>query len=421
MKFHGQVTSKWWCCSATLIVACAGAPSPAPAPAPLPVPVTARPVRPGIDVLLTDSTALVRGRRVGFVANVNAVDRNGESAIERLRASGVNLVALFGPEHGLDANAAPGEKVESSVYRNTSIPIYSLYGQTRAPTADMLQGIDVMLVDLPDVGARYYTWLAATVEVMRAAGAHGIGVIILDRPNPINGVVQGNVLDPAFSSYVGRLAVPMRHGLTLGEHATLARADLGLDVDLRVVPVDGWTRSMPFRQTGLPFLPPSPNLRDLDALFHYPGTCLFEGTALSVGRGSDAPFHQVGAPWLDTTAVLARMRGVALPGVAFRGVQFTPSNPGDAKFADTPLLGVRLEITDHGRYDPVRTAIHLLAAIQAVHPDLIRIGGSFDRLAGGSALRTALERGDAPDAIIATWAPELAAYRSRVAPFHLYR
>lgn len=418
MKFHGQVARYWLCGSATLVVACAGRSSPAPAPAPVtPAPVV---VRPGIEVLLTDSFALVRGRRVGFVTNVNAVDRSGRSAIARLRESGVELVALFGPEHGLAATAAPGEKVASSVDRETQVPIYSLYGQTRAPTAAMLQGIDVMLVDLPDVGARYYTWLATTVEVMQAAGAHGIPVVVLDRPNPINGMVQGNVLDPAFSSAVGRLAVPMRHGLTLGEHALLARADLAIAVDLHVVPVGGWRRGMAFGATGLPFLPPSPNLRDLDALFHYPGTCLFEGTALSVGRGSDAPFHQVGAPWLDTTAVLARMRSVSLPGVAFRGVRFTPVQPGDAKFDGTSLLGIRLEITDRTRYDPVRTAIHLLAAIQATHPEQIRIGGSFDRLAGGSSLRTALVRGDAPDAIIATWSDELAAYRERITPFLLY-
>lgn len=419
MKFHRQIARRWWYGSATLIVACTGAPRSTPEP--VPGPLARSVVRPGIDVLLADSMALVRGRRVGFVTNVNAVDRSGRSAITRLRESGVELVALFGPEHGLEATAAPGEKVASSVYRDTDIPIYSLYGQTRAPTTAMLQGIDVMLVDLPDVGARYYTWLATTAEVMQAAGAHRIPVIILDRPNPINGVVQGNVLDPAFSSSVGRLAVPMRHGLTLGEHARLARADLNLAVDLRVIPVVGWTRDMSFGATGLPFLAPSPNLRDLDALFHYPGTCLFEGTALSVGRGSDAPFHQVGAPWLDTTAVLARMRSASLPGVAFRGVQFTPVQSGDAKFDGTSLLGIRLDITDRTRYDPVRTAIHLLAAIQAVHPTQIRIGGSFDRLAGGAALRTALVGGDAPDAIVAAWSDDLAAYRSRVAPHLLYR
>ncbi len=421
---HGRIASGWWCVMATLVVACSGTSRPAvvaPAPVVAPPRVDAAIVRPGIEVLLDDSLSLVRGKRVGFLTNVNAVDRTGRSAITRVREAGVQLVALFGPEHGLAATAAPGEKVASSVDSATRIPIYSLYGATRVPTAEMLAGIDVMLVDLPDVGARYYTWLATTVDVMRAAAAHGVQVIVLDRPNPINGAMQGKVLDPAYSSAVGLLAVPMRHGLTLAEHALVARADLAIPVDLRVVPVAGWTRSMPFEATRLPFLAPSPNLRDLDALFHYAGTCLFEGTALSIGRGSDAPFHQVGAPWLDTTAVLVRMRSIALPGVAFRGVTFTPVKPGDAKFDGVTLPGIKLDITDRARYDPVRTTLHLLAAIRAVHPDSIRIGGSFDRLSGGPGLREALVRGDAPDDIIASWQPELARYRARVAPFLLYR
>jgi uncharacterized protein YbbC (DUF1343 family) len=393
--------------------------SPAPVFAGLPT-FALRLVRPGIEVLLTDSIAMVRGRRVGFVTNLAAVDAEGVSAIERLRSAGVNLVALFGPEHGLAATAAPGEKVASAVDSATRTPIYSLYGQNVRPTPGMLAGIDLLLVDLPDVGSRYYTYLATTVEVMRAAGPLGIPVVILDRPNPLGGVVQGNVLDTAYASMVGRLAVPMRHGLTLAEESRLARHDLGIDVDLRVVPVDGWRRSATFESTGLPFRAPSPNLRDVDALFHYAGTCLFEGTALSVGRGTDLPFHVIGAPWLDTTAVLARIRREKLPGVAFEGTRFTPIAPGDAKFARTSVVGIRLRIVDRATYDPTRTAVHLLAAVQAVHPAEVKIGGSFDRLAGGPALREALRRGDDPDEIVARWRPALAAFRARVAEFQLY-
>ncbi|HRX20066.1 MAG TPA: DUF1343 domain-containing protein, partial [Gemmatimonadales bacterium] len=172
--------------------------------------------------------------------------------------------------------------------------------------------------------------------------------------------------------------------------------------------------------TELPFRAPSPNLIDLDGLYHYPGTCLFEGTALSVGRGTDHPFHQVGAPWLDTTAVLARMRAAALPGVRFEGVRFTPTNPGDGKFAGVAVSGVRLVITDRRAYDPTAAAVHLLAAIRAVHPAEIRIGGSFDRLAGGPTLREALLRGEPPATIIAGWEAGLARYRDRVKPFLLY-
>jgi uncharacterized protein YbbC (DUF1343 family) len=285
----------------------------------------------------------------------------------------------------------------------------------------MLQGIDVLLIDLPDVGARYYTYPATAVHVMQSAARARIPVVILDRPNPIGGAMQGSILDTAYTSMVGRLAVPMRHGLTLGEESRLAAADLRIPVDLRVVPVSGWRRDMTFEATGLPFRAPSPNLKDVESLFHYPGSCLFEGTALSVGRGSDAPFSQIGAPWLDTTAVLARIRAAHLPGVEFRGVTFTPRNPGDKKFADTLVTGIRLVMTDARSYDPVRTAVYLLAAVRAVHPDRIRIGGSFDRLAGGSALRTALLRGDAPGVIVTSWLPGEAAYRERVKPFLLYQ
>ncbi|MEO8480077.1 MAG: DUF1343 domain-containing protein, partial [Gemmatimonadota bacterium] len=272
-------------------------------------------VRPGIDVLLTDSLHLIRGKRVGFVTNLAAVSSNGESAVARMQAAPIKLVALFGPEHGLSAAARPGEKVASEIDSATHIPIYSLYGATRRPTTEMLAGIDVLVVDLPDVGARYYTYPATTVDVMRAAGAAGIPVIIADRPNPIGGAMQGNILDVAHASSVGLLGIPMRHGLTLGEEARLAAADLGVSVDLSVVPVDHWQRSVTFDATGLPFRAPSPNLKDVESLFHYPGTCLFEGTALSVGRGTDLPFHQIGAPWLDTAAVLARVRRANLPGV----------------------------------------------------------------------------------------------------------
>jgi uncharacterized protein YbbC (DUF1343 family) len=284
----------------------------------------------------------------------------------------------------------------------------------------MLAGIGVMLVDLQDAGARYYTYLSTTIEVMRAAARRGIPVVVLDRPDPISGVVQGNVLDTAYRSFVGALAVPMRPGMTLGELARLAASDLALPPPI-VVPAGGWDRRSYFDQTGLPFVPPSPNLRTLESLIHYPGLCLFEGTDLSVGRGSDAPFEQIGAPWLDTTAVLTAVRRGAPAGVAFAATTFTPRHPGDGKYADTLLAGIRLRVTDRGAYDPTRTAVLLLSIIRAQQPDRFRwLAAQFDRLAGGPRLREALEAGSSPAVVTGEWTAELRRFERRRAPFLLY-
>ncbi len=386
-------------------------------------PADPRGVRPGIEVLLADSAHLVAGRRVGLVANRAAIDGHGTHAIERLRQAGVRLVALFSPEHGFRGTAAPGEPVASTVDSATGLPIYSLYGDRTAPTAEMLRPVDLLAVDLPDVGARYFTYLSTTLEVMRAAAREGKRVVILDRPNPIGGrLVQGNVLEPQARSFVGPLAVPMRPGLTLAELARMGNDELAIGADLRVVPAAGWRRADDLLDTGLPFVAPSPNLPNAESLFHYPGFCLFEGTALSVGRGTDAPFSQIGAPWLDTVRVLARVRAAGPEGVRFEGVAFTPLAPGDGKFAGTRLLGIRLRLTDRRRYDPTRTALILLAAVRAVHREQIGfLSRSFDRLAGGPALRLAIEAGVDPDSIVASWRPALAAFESRRQAVMIYR
>jgi uncharacterized protein YbbC (DUF1343 family) len=378
-------------------------------------------VRPGIDVLLSDSLAVVRGRRIGLVTNQAGVDAQGISDVARLQAAGVRLVALFSPEHGFRGAADPGAAVASSIDSATGLPIYSLYGRTSAPTDTMLAGLDLLLVDLQDAGARYYTYLFTTIEVMRAAARRGVPVVVLDRPDPIGAAVQGSVMDTAYRTPVGQLAVPMRHGMTLGELARLARSDLGLTTDLRVVPISGWRRTMPLDATGLPFVPPSPNLRSLEALYHYPGLCLFEGTNLSVGRGSAAAFQQIGAPWLDTTAVLDRIKRAGLAGVRFHGVTFTPAAPGDGKYADTTLTGVRLEVTDRDRYDPTAAAIHLLAAVRTAGGSRFAwIPTHFDRLAGGPVLREQIEARQEPAAIVRSWEPQIRGFLERRRPFLLY-
>ncbi len=379
------------------------------------------PVRPGLEVLVRDSMHLVAGRRVGLVTNQGGVDRTGVHAVDLLRSAGVNLTAIFSPEHGFRGTADPGEKVASSVDPTTGLPIYSLYGSTAAPTDSMLTNVDVLVVDLPDVGTRYYTYISTAIEVMRAGVKHGRRVIVLDRPNPIGGTVQGNVLDPAFRSFIGPLAVPMRHGMTLGEQARLANRELEIGADLVVVPAQHWTRTVYGDATGLLFVPPSPNLQDLESLIHYPGTCLFEGTPLSVGRGTPAAFRQIGAPWLDTTRVLALVRAAKLPGVAFEGVGFTPIKPGDAKYPDTALRGIRLRVTDRATYDPTRAAVVLLTAIRSVHPDSVVFRERhFDLLAGGSALRQAILADRTADAIVAEWTAARQEFEARIGPMLLY-
>lgn len=376
-------------------------------------------VRPGIDVLVEDSMHLVAGRAVGLLTNRTGVDRHGVSDIERLRAAGVNLVALFTPEHGFRGAADPGEAVASSRDSATGLPIYSLYGRTFAPTPEMLSGVQVLLVDLPDAGARYFTYISTTIELMRSSAVSGIPIIILDRPDPVGGAVQGNVLDSASRSFVGSVAVPMRHGLTPGELALLARKERGLGTALRVVPVSGWRRSQYFDATGLPFFPPSPNLRDLESIINYSGTCLFEGTNLSPGRGTAAAFSQVGAPWLDPAAVLARLG--PQPGVTLSPTSFTPQKPGDGKYADTLLQGIRLTVTDRDAYDAPATALRLLQAIRQVHPtEFGWIPVHFDRLAGQPGLREALDREAPVDSILAVWARQRAEFAVRAAEVSLY-
>ena len=382
-------------------------------------------VRPGIEVLLTDSIHLVRNHRIGLVTNQSGVDTRGRRDLDLLLGAGLSVTAVFAPEHGLrgaiDVDVAPISRQETDSATDT--PVYLLHDGVRLhpPSAKMLEHVDVLIIDLQDAGARYYTYPAAVATVMEAAAAARLSVIVLDRPNPIGGTVQGDVQDSATSSAVARFPIAMRHGMTIGELARLARNTLNLRADLRVIPLDGWRRSMDLDATGLPFVPPSLNLRTLESLYHYPGLCVFEGTNLSVGRGSDMPFEQVGAPWLDTAAVLAQLRRAATAGVRFTGTAFTPSSPGDGKYADTLLSGIRLITTDRMRYDPTVTAVHLLAALRTVHPQAFAFRpAQFDRLTGGPDLRLAIERGEPVATIERHWRSELERFRQHRRQFLLY-
>jgi uncharacterized protein YbbC (DUF1343 family) len=391
-----------WC------LGCGAGPGTSAAPAP---------VRPGIEVLLSDSLQLVRGRRIGLVTNQSGVDARGRRDLDLLLGAGLRVTAVFAPEHGLQGNIDVDQPPDTRQQRDsaTGLTVFLLHDGVRLhpPTARMLEQVDVLVVDLQDAGARYYTYPAAVATIMESAAEARLPVVVLDRPNPIGGAVQGDVQDSVTGSAVARFPIAMRHGMTIGELARFAREVLGLDTDLHIIPVAGWRRSMDFSATGLPFVAPSLNLRTLESLYHYPGLCIYEGTNLSVGRGSDAPFEQVGAPWLDTAAVLARLRTAQLPGVRFRGTTFQPRTPGDGKYPDTLLAGIRLITTDRARYDPTITALHLLAALKSVHPaDFSFRPAQFDRLAGPE-LRSAIERATPPGQIISVWQEELDRFKNR--------
>ena len=382
-------------------------------------------VRPGIEVLLTDSAHLIAGKRLGLLTNNTGIDHLGRRDVDLLRTThDARLTVLFSPEHGFrgteDRSGLPDGNDSA-----TGLPIYSLYGGSRTAARAAVDSVDVLLIDLQDIGARYYTYIATTVQLMRDATRAGKRVIVLDRPDPVGGTaVQGNVRTRASdpdSLFSGFMPVPMRYGMTLGELARLANDALAVGTDLVVVPALGWSRTMFYDQTGLPWVKPSPNMPDIESALLYPGTCLFEGTNVSVGRGTPAAFRLLGAPWLDPERVIARLDTSALQGVDVRATTFTPVGPTDSKYAGVLLKGIELRIRDRQAYDPTRLAVALLAAIKAVHPaDFQFRPQSFDRLAAGPELRTAIEAGQSPQAIWNSWTTDLARFREARAKYLIY-
>ncbi len=375
----------------------------------------------GVDVLLRDRLDLLRERRLGLMTNATGRTRDGRSTIDVLQAeSSWRLVSLFSPEHGIRGEAEAGQSVGSSVDERTGLPIYSLYGETTRPTDAMLTGVDTLVYDIQDVGARPYTYISTLLEVMRAAAPHDLPVVVLDRPDPIGGdQVEGNVLDPRFVSFVGPAPIAMRYGLTIGELGHLFNGELGVGADLTVVQLRGWRRRMWFDQTGLTWLKPSPNLRSLRAAALYPGTVLIEATNLSEGRGTERPFEWIGAPWLD-----GQRLADALNAAGLAGVRFTPSDqtPDSSKFAGQACHGVAIEIVDRLQLRSMELGLRLLAAARAVAGGRVQLmANTFDALAGTDQLRKAIEAARPVEDIVAAWQPELDHFRSVREKYLLYR
>ena len=373
------------------------------------------PILTGLDRLLERPQRLPQSaHRIALVTHAAAVDRQGRRGVDALLALGLPITALWSPEHGLAGSAAAGEHVSDSRDAATGLPIASLYGERRAPTGAMFDNVDAVLVDLQDAGVRPFTYIATLDAVMAAAAAAERDVILLDRPNPLGGgIVAGPVLEPALASFVGVLPVPLRHGLTMGEMALMLQRTRHPTTRLHIVRLSGWRRTMQGEELaarGLPFRPPSPNLRSAAAIRAYAGMVLVEGTNLSEGRGTPWPFEWIGAPWIDADAIAAALSSIGLPGVQCRVQAATPEG---SKFAGERCSGVKLAIDRSA--DAVEVAVVLMSLIARNHPaDFAILPGQppfFDRLAGTTRLRTALQAGESPASIIADWQPALAAYR----------
>jgi uncharacterized protein YbbC (DUF1343 family) len=371
----------------------------------------------GADVLAAERCERLRGRHVGLVTNHTGRLRDGRRTVDVLHAAeGVQLVALFAPEHGW--HGVLDEAVGDGKDAATGLPVFSLYGETRAPTETMLAGIDTLVFDVQDVGCRFYTYLSTMRNCLEAAAARQLRFVVLDRPNPLGGLrMEGPVAARERLDFTAAHRIPLRHGLTVGELARMIQGEDGLQVELDVVACTGWQRADLWADTGLVWVDPSPNLRSVTQALLYPGIGLLEGTNLSVGRGTDRPFEQFGAPWCDGVELAAALRAGDLPGVAFVPVRFTPDA---STFAGVACSGVQVVVTDWRTFEPVRTGVHVAVALRRLFAETWQTA-RLDWLWKHAPSHERLLAGDDAATIVAGWQKDLDLFRMRRAPFLLYR
>lgn len=399
----------------------------------------------GVDVFLDKYLYLVEGKRVGLITNPTGRNKDLDSTIDLLISKKVNLVALYGPEHGVRGNAQAGEYVSYYIDDKYNIPVYSLYGQNliqpenaienideymtsfdtiekgKTPINDMLKGIDIILIDIQDVGTRVYTYIATMAYVMRSAAKNGIGFIVLDRPNPVSGSMEGPILEyPGHSSFIGLYPIPMRHGMTIGELAWLFNEKfLNSKVKLTVIPMKGWKRDMWFDSTGLPWVIPSPNMPSLDTAIVYPGQVLLEGTNISEGRGTTKPFEFFGAPWIDGYVLAKKLNALNLPGVKFRENWFTPTF---SKYANKLCGGAQLHVLDRNLYKPFETTLHILEMIEKLYPDKLTFNNDyFDKLVGNSWLRQNIIDNKPVNNIVSSYSADLNKFIENSKGYMIYK
>jgi uncharacterized protein YbbC (DUF1343 family) len=397
-----------------------------PAPrdsAPLASPTPSSPVQAaeqtqtGIDVLEQQNFAPLRGKRVGLITNQTGVDSQGRRTIDVLaHADGVKLVALFSPEHGI-AGQLDTANVANATDAATGLKIFSLYGDTRHPTDQMLQGLDALVFDIQGAGVRFYTFITTMGYCMEAAAQHKISFFVLDRPDPLGGEkIQGPMLDPSRISFVGYFRLPVIYGMTFGELAKMFNAENNLSLDLHVIAMKNWRRGQTFDQTGLTWIPPSPNLRTLNEVFLYPGVEILQPAGVSVGRGTDAPFEQLGAPWVHADVLLNSLNAKQVPGVRFTAASFTPS---DGLYKGEACAGVRIEITDGTAFDSIRTGLEIADSLHRLNPERFEVTKLMDLLASQTTVDGLIAYQPAAG-IIASWADDLAQFSALRAKYLLY-
>lgn len=373
----------------------------------------------GLDVLLDEQLDKLSGKNVGLITNPTGVDQNLNSIVDRLnQADGVNLVALYGPEHGVRGDAQAGSYVEYYIDEKTGLPVYSLYGDTRKPTPEMLKDVDVLLFDIQDVGTRFYTYIYTMAYAMEAAAENDIEFIVLDRPNPIGGVeVAGPVLDPDYSTFVGLYPIPLRHGMTVGELAHLFNEEFDLNADIEVIEMSGWKRTDYYDDTPLEWVLPSPNMPTLDTAFVYSGAALIEGTNVSEGRGTTKPFELIGAPFIDGAALADQLNAAELSGVTFRAAYFTPQF---SKHSGKLSGGIEIHVTNEDRFDPVKAGITIVKTIHDMYPNDFQFTAFFDSLIGNGWVREKIIAGASVEEISNTWKEELTDFRHIRSNYLLY-
>jgi uncharacterized protein YbbC (DUF1343 family) len=371
----------------------------------------------GIDVLARDGFASLKGKRVGLITNHTGKDQSGNTTIDLLfKAPDVKLVALFSPEHGI-RGALDQEKITNATDEKTGLPIYSLYGETRKPTDEMLKGLDVLVYDIQDIGARFYTYISTLGLALEAAAKNKVKVVVLDRVNPINGTdVEGPVADADKLSFIAHHRIPVRHGMTVGELAQLFNAERNINAELQVVKVENWRRTQWFDETGLTWINPSPNMRSFTAALLYPGVCLLEPTNVSVGRGTDTPFEILGAPFIDGRKLAEALSKANLPGVRFVPVRFTPTTSVN-KGLDCG--GINVLITDRASYDAVLTGLEIATQIYKLYPKDLKLD-RFNHLLVSDKIFAAFKQGSDAKALRQIYATELEQFKALRLKYLLY-